>query len=274
MQKFSARKFTLATYVFTWILMGIPILSGQSSQDFPAILFYIIGGCGPSLIALLFVQRTFNQEQRRAFWSRVINPRRVKPVWWVISLVGIPAMMLLGVWVNTILGGVIPSMDYAHLLKNQPAEIPVFLIMMMIGGPLAEELGWRGLLLETFQKKWSVLVSTLLLFLIWWMWHLPLFFLPGTSHYSWGIFTDMFWLFAMNVFLLTILMTIAHNANQSSVLIVILIHFSYNCTLSLLVPYTTQAFAFITTFLAVLVIGLLVIRKFASRKTLAAPSLT
>lgn len=261
MKPISSLKFTLATFAFTWLLQGIAILSGQSSKDFPAILFYIIGGCGPSLVALYFVWRNFNVEQRREFWSRVFSPRRVQPVWWIVTLLAVPAAMLLGVWVDLFLGGTLPQMDYVNLLKSQPAEIPIFIIMMIIGGPLAEELGWRGLLLDAFQKKWSVAVSTLVLFLLWWLWHLPLFFLPGTSHYDWGLFTDMFWLFAMNVFLLTILMTLAHNANNRSVLAAILIHFSYNVTLSLLVPYSVQTFAFMTTFLAVLVVGILAVQK-------------
>lgn len=253
LKKLSSLKFILATFLFTWVLQGIAILSGQTSKDFPAILFYILGGCGPSLVAVFFVWRDFNTDQRREFWSRVCNLRRIKPVWWIIALVAVPATMLLGVWVHALLGGSSPRMDYFSLLKTQPAEIPVFIIMMMIGGPLAEELGWRGVLLEAFQKKWSAAISIFVLFLIWWLWHLPLFFLPGTTQFSWGLFGSMFWLFAMNVFLLTILMTLAHNANQRSVLVAILIHFTYNVTLSLLYPYSVQIFALMTTFMAVLV---------------------
>jgi len=266
MKTISPLKFTLATFAFTWSLLAIAILSGQTSQDFPAILFYIIGGCGPSLVAIFFVWRNFNVEQRREFWSRVFSPRRVQPIWWIVTLIAVPAAMLLGVWVNALLGGMLPQMEYVNLLKAQPAEIPVFIIMMLIGGPLAEELGWRGLLLEAFQKKWSAAVSTLVLFCIWWLWHLPLFFLPGTTQYEWGLFGNMFWLFAMNVLLLTVLMTLAHNTNQRSVLAAILIHFSYNVTLSLLVPYSVQTFAFITTFLTVLVVGILAVQKFGALK--------
>ena len=266
MKIISPVKFILATFGFSWLLQGIAILSGQSSKDFPAILFYIIGGCGPSLVALFFVWRNFSSEQRREFWSRLFSPRRIKPVWWILTLVAVPAAMFLGVWINELLGGTLPRMDYVNLLKAQPAEIPIFIIMMMIGGPLAEELGWRGILLASFQKKWPVLTSTLVLFLVWWIWHLPLFFLPGTIQFEWGLFGSMFWLFAMNVFLLTILMTLAHNANQRSVLAAILIHFSYNVTHSLLVPYSTQTFAFITTMLAVLVVGILTTQKLWLRK--------
>lgn len=264
MKTVSPVKFILTTFGFSWLLEGIAILSGQSSKDFPAILFYIIGGCGPSLVALFFVWRNFSSEQRREFWSRVFNLRRVKPVWWIVTQVAVPTAMFLGVWINELLGGNLPQMDYVNLLKAQPAEIPIFIIMMMIGGPLAEELGWRGILLDSFQKKWPVVTSTLVLFLVWWIWHLPLFFLPGTIQFEWGLFGSMFWLFAMNVFLLTILMTLAYNANQRSVLAAILIHFSYNVTLSLLVPYSVQTFAFITTFLALLVVAILSVQKIIS----------
>ncbi len=272
MKKISSTKFILATFLFTWIFQGVAILSGQSSKEFPAILFYILGGCGPSLVAVFFVLRNFNTDQRREFWSRVFSPRRIKLIWWIITLIAVPASMLLGVWLNTLLGGSSPRMDYLNLLKTRPSEILIFILMMMVGGPLAEELGWRGILLEALQKKWSAAISTLVLFLVWWIWHLPLFFLPGTTQFGWGLFGSMFWLFSMNVFLLTILMTLAHNANQNSVLAAILIHFSYNVTLSLLVPYSVQTFAFITTFLALMVVVILVTQKFGSRKIQSARS--
>lgn len=274
MKTFPPIKFILATFTFTWALFSIVIFSGQSNQDFPAMLLYILGGCAPSLVAIFFLWRTFNKEQRREFWSRVINPRRIKPVWWVISLVAIPAVMGLAVWLNARLFNILPGMEIFNNLKTQPAEIPVFIIMMLIGGPLAEELGWRGLLLDAFQKKWSPAISIIILFLIWWIWHLPLFFIPGTSHYDWGLFTNMFWLFAMNVFLLTVLMTLAYNANQRSVLIAILIHFSYNLTLGLLVPYTTQTFAFITTFLALLVGGVLITQNYIVKQQITSKQIS
>ena len=261
MKTISPIKFILATFFFTWTLFSIVIFSGQSNQDFPAMLLYILGGCAPSLVAIFFVWRNFNKEQSREFWSRVISPRNIKPVWLVVSLVVIPVVMGLAVWLNSNLFDVMPGLEIFNNLKTQPAEIPIFIIMMLIGGPLAEELGWRGLLLDAFQKKWTPVISSIILFLIWWIWHLPLFFIPGTSHNNWGLFTNMFWLFAMNVFLLTILMTLAYNANQRSVLITILIHFSYNVTLSLLTPFTTQTFAFITSFLALLVGSVWIVQR-------------
>jgi len=130
MKTISPIKFILATFAFTWTLFSIVIFSGQSNQDFPAMLLYILGGCAPSLVAIFFVWRTFNKEQRDDFWSRVINPRRIKPVWWVVSLVAIPAVMGLAVWLNARLFNVLPGMEILNNLKVQPAEILIFIIMM------------------------------------------------------------------------------------------------------------------------------------------------
>ena len=248
-----ASRFILLTFVFSWLCWSIAIFNGQPSTTFPNIVLFTLGGSGPTLIALAFVLRSFNAEERRDFWSRVIDPRRIRPTWWLITLLAIPVVVVLGVALDVLLGGVVPAMPNVKLLIADPISIPIFLIMMLIAGPLSEELGWRGLVLESFQGKWSPLRSTLTLATVWWTWHLPLFFLRGTTHYNWGLFTPMFWLFMFQVLLLTALMTLAYRHNRRSVLAAILIHFSYNLMISLLIPVSTAAFAFATVFLAALV---------------------
>lgn len=49
----------------------------------------------------------------------------------------------------------------------------------LIRGPLGEELGWRGFLLGEFNKRHTLLRSSLLVGLIWSVWHLPLWFVSG-----------------------------------------------------------------------------------------------
>ena len=45
--------------------------------------------------------------------------------------------------------------------------------------PLPEEIGWRGYLLDRLQERWNALTASLVLGLVCWTWHLPLFVLPG-----------------------------------------------------------------------------------------------
>ena len=56
---------------------------------------------------------------------------------------------------------------------------PTFLIMILGGG--LEEFGWRGMALPELLKKTSPFKSTIIVGFIWSLWHLPLFYVIGSS---------------------------------------------------------------------------------------------
>ncbi len=58
----------------------------------------------------------------------------------------------------------------------------MLLLPLLILGPLSEELGW-GYALDRLQTRWDALTSSLILGVIWSLWHLPLFYIVGTSQY-------------------------------------------------------------------------------------------
>ena len=59
----------------------------------------------------------------------------------------------------------------------------IFLPLLILG-PLSEEIGWRGYALERLQTRWNALTSSLIVGLVWALWHLPLFMMVGTSQYE------------------------------------------------------------------------------------------
>jgi len=60
--------------------------------------------------------------------------------------------------------------------------IPYLIIMILFGGG-QEEFGWRGYAVAILEKKFGIWLANLILGLIWACWHLPLFFITGTSQY-------------------------------------------------------------------------------------------
>ena len=54
------------------------------------------------------------------------------------------------------------------------------LILLVVG----EELGWRGYALPKLVKTRSPLVASLIIGVLWWLWHLPLFFIAGTPQFN------------------------------------------------------------------------------------------
>jgi uncharacterized protein len=62
-------------------------------------------------------------------------------------------------------------------------QLGIFLPLLILG-PLSEEIGWRGYALERLQTRWNALTSSLIVGLVWALWHLPLFMMVGTSQYE------------------------------------------------------------------------------------------
>ena len=57
---------------------------------------------------------------------------------------------------------------------------PYVLVMVLFGGG-QEELGWRGYILDPLEARLGPWLGNLALGVVWAVWHLPLFFIAGTS---------------------------------------------------------------------------------------------
>lgn len=64
-------------------------------------------------------------------------------------------------------------------LWKDPLHLLLFALFTMIFGPLAEEIGWRGYLLDQWQKR-GIYVYGIFIGVIWAVWHLPMFFIRGS----------------------------------------------------------------------------------------------
>jgi membrane protease YdiL (CAAX protease family) len=98
------------------------------------------------------------------------------------------------------------------------------LVPLIVLGPLSEELGWRGYALDRLQTKWNALVSGGLVGVGWGLWHLPLFYMIGTSQSESHVPFLSFWIGTTAV---SILFTWLHNNTDGSLWTAILFHWLY-----------------------------------------------
>jgi membrane protease YdiL (CAAX protease family) len=91
----------------------------------------------------------------------------------------------------------------------------------LIRGPLGEELGWRGFVLNELQKKFSPLKSAIIVGLAWGLWHAPLWFLA--SGYTGVQLVKYIICFLAYIIAGSIIMTAFYNLNHN-LLIPIIIH--------------------------------------------------
>ena len=80
------------------------------------------------------------------------------------------------------------------------------------------------------QEKYSALLSSLILGILWSLWHLPTFFIRDSYQASLGIGTPAFWLFFAGIIPLNFAFTWIYNNTNRSTLAVILFHAMVNFT--------------------------------------------
>ncbi len=216
------------TYGLSWGIWAPYILLGKTvNGPVPAL---VIACSMPSLAGILLTHLTSDNIHRRDFWKRVVNFKLIASGWLVVIVCLFPFLLTLGLLTDKLFGGAFPPLGEAEQTLAQPAALLLYIGANLIGGPLGEELGWRGFALDRLQKKWNALVASLVLGIIWAAWHLPLFFIKGTPQQGLGFGTFRFWLFCLLVVCLSVLTTWVYNNTHRSTLSAVLMHFMFNST--------------------------------------------
>ena len=158
--------FAPALIVSTGLLSPDWIQLGALSSSLAAIVLVLIEGRKGGLRELL---------SRALIW-------RVSIKWWAIALFFMIAPSVASLYLYQLLGGT--AVDWSGL-KPLYTVVPDFIFLTIAAG-IGEEFGWRGFLLPRLQSRYNALVSGLIVGVAWATWHIPLFFIEGTSQYEQG----------------------------------------------------------------------------------------
>jgi uncharacterized protein len=228
--------FLVATFIWTWACYTPIAVTGNSPYQMPWMILLILGGMGPSLIGVVMVSLSKDKPARRDYWRRCFSFKQVRFVWWLVIFLIFPILYALNIGLDLALGGALPGMVQLRSLIANPAVIPLTAFISFLSGPWAEEFGWRGYALDRIMKPLGIIPGTLVLGLIWGIWHLPLFFMPASGHGQMGWGFDGFWAFNLRSTGLALLMTWVYLKTNRSILSAIFMHFTSNFTGQLLMP--------------------------------------
>lgn len=131
---------------------------------------YLLGGMSPTIASYITLK---NHGQVNGFkeWLRCTFDIRHKPL----------SYLLLPVFAGIFFLCLCCVSGYE---SGAPFFTIIFMLPIMLFGGGLEEAGWRGILQPEFEKKFGYTVSTILVSLVWWVWHLPLFYIPGVGQYG------------------------------------------------------------------------------------------
>lgn len=257
--KTSPWPYFLLAFGWSWLFWLPVALTGMDISVTPGIVWFTIGIFGPAVAAILLTCLTGDKQERRDYWERLIGFRRIGPGWCAIIILIAPAYSVLAILAGFMIHGTIPAFDTAVGYVLDPLTIIPFAILKMVYGPLPEELGWRGYALDRLQRKWNALVSSLILGVIWAVWHTPLFFMRGSLMSEvFPLWSTQFWV-AMGPGILAgaVVMTWIYNNTQRSTLAAILFHFMMNFTGEFLrLPGEIKTYQFVWLTIIALVVTL------------------
>jgi uncharacterized protein len=138
-----------------------------------------------------------------------------------------------------------------------------------------EELGWRGFALPRLQQHANALNASILLGLVWGLWHLPLYFVLGTGQ-SEMLRAGASPAFAIGGFVgwtigLSVLFTWLYNQTGGSLLVVILFHAAVNFAAFLPAAFGSGGAASLLNVLITWLVAIGIIVRFGRARLVSPP---
>lgn len=213
-------------FAVVWILASVVIIlyltiNQKMNLSTRLVIVSVITGLLPAFVgSSIFSTIPGVRDQLRTY----IKPRGSFE-YYLLALVLIPAIWLLGNFLSRALGMEFPFFRDPVVDVRLLGMAILFFLYNVAYGALSEEPGWRGFALPRLQARFSPLASSLILGVIWAVWHAPGKF--GGIEASSLTDTLVEWVL---IVLVTIIFTWLFNRTKGSILVTALIHPVMNTT--------------------------------------------
>jgi membrane protease YdiL (CAAX protease family) len=247
--------FFILAYAFSWMI-EIPLAlraQGVVQAEIPFSLHYL-AAYGPMLSALILTGLTGGMRGLRELWERMTR-WKVSPGWWLVALAPLGLYLLVAavLWLTQREAIDLAAMGQVDFLPAIGlAALPMWILTFGIG----EETGWRGFALPRLQEGRSALHATIILWIFWALWHLPLFF------YSYDV--SILPGFLIGLLAGAIVFTWLYNSTDGSILMTALWHGTFNFTTACVTCKTGVNAAVISTLVMVGAVVVVLLAKPAS----------
>lgn len=224
--------FFLVTFFYSWtlwlpfVLVGLGVV--KQSELLTALMYPAIalGAFAPLFAAVTMIAGKAGWSEVRQFFKQALS-FRVKWIYVVLAFL-LPLIITAGTHYITNLSG-IDSLPNTLLPEDLtvPAIIlivPYFVLMLLVGGG-QEEFGWRGYAQEPLQQRFGVVSGSIVLGVVWGMWHLPLWFMPGEGHAYYSFLAFM--LFTVSF---ALIIGVLYNVSGKKLIIPLIIHAMSNAS--------------------------------------------
>lgn len=175
-------RFFAATFAWSWLFFLPLVLAGFGViRVSPRVLaaaslpVTVIAAFGPAFGAFFSIRTLEGKGAFRAYARSFFDIRFPLKAWFP------PIGVLL---ITTIVAWFVPELfgsPRVPMMFPSAALFPLYWLIMVFFGGGQEEIGWRGYILPRLEARYGVIAGSSILAVIWACWHIPLWFIPGTS---------------------------------------------------------------------------------------------
>lgn len=222
-QKFFKKNALILFFILSYALIMLSVVFKLLlKQAFPEIFYWILSAWSPTISAIVISGLIGGWKEIKSL-LKGFTKWRVGCKWYLASFIIMLGPLSFALIYNLFGGespGIDPNLSFPILLY--------YLLFTFLSGPLSEEAGWRGFALPRLQSRFGALASSIILGLIWAFWHLPLYFIEDRL---------ALYIFIPLVLVISILMTWVYNNSRGSLILTVIMHFSFNFDMAFLVGY-------------------------------------
>jgi len=204
--------YTIITFAIMLIACGMLIVFGHFGftleKHFWLYIPFIFGGFSPAIASYIVLKKNHGVKSFKEWIKNVFAVKSSIRFYFLVLLLSIVY------FISQILIGGLEQMNPIWMFF-------VLLPLMPLGGGM-EEAGWRYILQPELEKKYGYIISAIIVAVIWSLWHLPIFFVPGTNQYG-----TNFLLYAIDIVGLTFALG-AIRKISNSVFLCVLFHCIHN----------------------------------------------
>jgi uncharacterized protein len=249
MRHFPLTIYFVLAYAWTWTCWWSVVanLNGRAWLPIGDETLKTAGQFGPFAAAVLVIAVTQGRSGLRDFFGRFVR-WRANPIWLAVALLLLPSTMLIAIYWSYATGS-----DARLQFRGTWSTVPLhFVYLLVLGGPLGEEPGWRGFALPRLQDRYGAVIGSVWLGVLHAGWHLPLWWM--------GRPPCPFWMYLIGVMLVSFLFTWLFNHTNGSVLYSLIFHASLSIA-SIRLPEAPAYHLWIVVLLIVVAVVLLSDRR-------------
>ena len=217
-------RFFLTVFAFTWGFWILALIFKNTPLMF---VMMLLGLIAPAATAVITIMTSKNRMLKEDLKRKLVGCYRIRPLYILLAVVIFGVVVAISIWISTFFGGSFDQFSFTEDFSFSIGGTSALLTIVLAS--VIEELGWRGYGEDSIGQFHSWFSESLIFAAIWACWHLPLFLIPGTYHYT---LTQLGPVYIINFLVSTIpidfIQTWLYVRNRRSMLATIIFHLFLN----------------------------------------------